>query len=220
MLTQVIVAEDDPAFQDPSKPIGVVYTESQAQELTQRGFRIRRDAHRGYRRVVPSPTPLQILELEVIQNLFLNGTLVIAAGGGGIPVVRVAGQLHGVEAVIDKDLTAAMLADKLDAELLLILTDVPCAFTGYGTPKQQPIGRISNVEGRRLITDGHFAAGSMKPKMEAAVRFADRPGRQVIICNPDSLPAALSGKSGTCVVAAQMDTETNSSGIGIDESKT
>ena len=199
LLTQVEVAADDPAFRNPTKPIGVFYSQSQAEELRQRGFAVIEDAGRGYRRVVPSPVPLEIVELDVIRRLMVTGTLVIAAGGGGIPVVREGGKLRGVEAVIDKDLTAALLADKLDAELLLILTDVPCACRNFGCENQEPIGRIFGDDASQLITAGHFAPGSMQPKMEAAVRFANRPGRRAIICNSSSLQAALQGQAGTII---------------------
>lgn len=199
LLTLVVVDADDPAFRNPTKPIGMFYSRSQAEELRQRGFAVMEDAGRGYRRVVPSPVPLEIVELDVIRQLMATGTLVIAAGGGGIPVVREDGKLRGVEAVIDKDLTAALLADKLDAELLLILTDVPCAYRNFGYENQEPIGPIFVDDARQLIAAGHFSPGSMRPKMEAAVQFADRPGRRAIICNSSSLQAALLGKAGTTV---------------------
>ena len=199
LLTQVVVASDDPAFRNPSKPIGVFYTEKQAEELRQRGFAVRPDSGRGYRRVVPSPLPCEVLELDVIQQLLSQGTLVIAAGGGGIPVVRDDGRLRGIEAVIDKDLTAALLADQLNAELLLILTDVPCAYQDFGSENQQPIKHVATHEASRLIAAGHFAPGSMLPKMQAAAQFANRPGRRTVICNPSSLNAALQGTAGTTV---------------------
>lgn len=199
LLTQVVVAEDDPAFQNPEKPIGVFYSKSQAEELRQRGFAVAEDSGRGYRRVVPSPQPLEILELEVIRRLLEAGTLVIAAGGGGIPVIRRSGKLQGVEAVIDKDLTAALLADQVGADVLLILTDVPCVYENFGTAQQTPIARITRAEAQRLIAECHFAPGSMLPKMQAAVRFADRPGRRAIICGASALHSALLGEAGTHV---------------------
>lgn len=199
LLTQVVVSSDDPAFRNPTKPVGVFYTEAQADELRQRGFDVRADAGRGFRRVVPSPLPKEILQLDVIDQLLSQGTLVIAAGGGGIPVVRENGRLRGIEAVIDKDLTAAVLADQLDAELLVILTDVPCAYRHFGSANQQPIERIPTDEAYRLIEANHFAPGSMFPKMQAAAQFADRPGRRSIISNPSSLHAALQGAAGTII---------------------
>ena len=199
LLTQVVVDADDPAFRNPTKPVGVFYSESQAEELRRRGFAVAEEAGRGYRRVVPSPVPREVPELDVIRQLMASGTLVIAAGGGGIPVVREGRRLRGIEAVIDKDLTASLLADQLDAELLLILTDVPCAYRNFGSADREPIGQVFGDEARQLIAAGHFSPGSMLPKMEAAVQFADRPGRRAIICNSSSLHAALLGEAGTTV---------------------
>jgi carbamate kinase len=127
------------------------------------------------------------------------GVLVIAAGGGGIPVVREEDRLRGIEAVIDKDLAAALLADWLDAQWLIILTDVPCAYRHFGTERQSPLGRISAAEARSLIDEGHFASGSMRPKMEAAVRFAGQSGRQVLICDLPNLDEALAARAGTII---------------------
>ncbi|MEX1230239.1 MAG: carbamate kinase [Planctomycetaceae bacterium] len=199
MLTQVVVDPDDPAFNAPAKPIGPFYSKEQAKELKQRGFDVREDAGRGYRRVVPSPAPQEVVEMDVIRTLFNSGVLVIAAGGGGIPVVREHEQLRGVEAVIDKDFTAALMADQLDADLLVILTDVPCASRNFGSPHQEPIGRIGVNAARQLVAAGEFAAGSMRPKMQGAVQFAQKTGRRAIICNPPSLDAALKNNAGTIV---------------------
>jgi carbamate kinase len=200
LLTQVVVDADDPAFRDPVKPIGVYYSQSAADELQRQGFAVSKDvAGRGYRRVVASPRPCELVGMEIILQLLQAGHIVIAAGGGGIPVVRLDEQLQGVEAVIDKDLTAAMLADQLDAELLLVLTDVPCVYREFGTAQQQPLHRLGTVEARQLIRDGQFASGSMLPKIEAAVQFCDRSGRRTIICDPPSLAAALEGGAGTLV---------------------
>lgn len=199
LLTQVVVAESDPAFAEPTKPIGVFYDQSAADELRQRGFAVREDAGRGFRRVVPSPEPHEIVELEILRMLFDAGVIAIAAGGGGVPVVRRDGKLTGVEAVIDKDLTAALLADQLGADTLIILTDVPCAYRYFRSARQQAIGRIRVDDARRLIAEGHFAAGSMQPKVEAAARFAARAGRRTIICNPPLLAGALRGAAGTIV---------------------
>lgn len=201
LLTQVVVAESDPAFVNPTKPIGVFYDRTAADALQRRGFAVREDAGRGFRRVVPSPEPLEIVELGILRTLFDTGVIAIAAGGGGVPVVRRDGRLTGVEAVIDKDLTAALLAHQLDAELLIILTDVPCAYRYFRSPQQEPIGRISVNEARRLIAEGHFASGSMQPKVEAAARFAVQPGRRAIICSPPLLADALRGTAGTIVAS-------------------
>ncbi len=199
LLTQVIVAESDPAFLNPSKPIGVFYTEEQAELLRRRGFAVREDAGRGYRRVVPSPRPKEVVELEVIRSLLSLGVIVVAAGGGGIPVVRSDSRLRGVEAVIDKDLTAALRADQLQAELLLILTDVPCVYRDFQSAAKQPIRHLTPEAARSLIADGQFAEGSMLPKVEAAAQFARQPGRRAIICNAASLEAALCGAAGTLI---------------------
>ena len=174
LLTQVIVDEHDPAFARPSKPIGPFYNAAQAVQLAQKGFSVVDDAGRGFRRVVPSPEPKEIVDAQVIDNLLQLGVFVIAAGGGGIPVVRNGGRLAGVEAVVDKDLTSALLGELLDAALMVILTGVPCAYRNFGRRDQQPIGRITIDQAQRLIGEGHFAPGSMLPKMEAAVRFARR----------------------------------------------
>jgi len=204
LLTQVVVDASDPAFAEPTKPIGGFYSEAQADELRRKGFQVREDAGRGYRRVVPSPRPLEIIEAPVIRQLLELGIIVIAAGGGGIPVVRCGETLRGIEAVVDKDLTAALLAHQLDARQLLILTNVPCAFRDYGTPRQTPIGRTTPTELRRLMHEGHFATGSMLPKIEAAAQFADRPGRRAIVTSPAELPRALAGSAGTIVEAEHL----------------
>lgn len=202
LLTQVVVSPDDPAFREPTKPIGQFYSAVQARELQRQGFAVREDAGRGWRRVVASPWPTEIVELPVIERLLEWGAIVIAGGGGGIPVVRRSGCLTGVEAVVDKDLAAALLGRALGAELLLILTGVPCAYLDFGSPRQTPLGRIGLERARQLIAQGHFAPGSMLPKMQAAVQFADRPGTRSIVCDPASLVAALKGRAGTIVCDA------------------
>ncbi len=199
LLTQVVVDEDDPAFANPTKPIGPFYSAAQADELRGKGFAVMEDAGRGYRRVVPSPQPREVIEIGVIRALVEMGVFVIAAGGGGIPVVRRGRQLHGVEAVIDKDLTAALIADKLHANSLVILTNVPCAYRNYNTPQQEPIGRVNTFELKQLLEENHFAPGSMRPKIEAAVRYVTRANRRAIICDPPSLARALEGTAGTIV---------------------
>lgn len=199
LLTQVVVDENDAAFENPTKPIGPFYNEQQAEPLRQKGFRVIEDAGRGFRRVVPSPRPREIVELDVINNLLAIGVTVIAAGGGGIPVARRDQRLHGVEAVIDKDHTAALIARQLDAEMLVILTGVPCAFRNFATASQEAIGHIRVDHARKLLAEGHFAPGSMQPKIEAATEFATRPGSRAIICDPPSLAAALIGQAGTII---------------------
>jgi len=199
LLTQVVVDESDPAFANPTKPIGPFYSREQADELASHGFSVREDAGRGFRRVVPSPRPREIIGVQVIEQLLDDGIVVIAAGGGGIPVVRRDEHLHGVEAVVDKDLSSALLGIALDARLMVILTGVPCAYRDFNTPRQLPIGRIGISQARTLLEEGHFAPGSMRPKVEAAIQFAERPGARAVICDPASLEAALDGESGTII---------------------
>jgi carbamate kinase len=201
LLTQVVVDAADPAFQSPSKPIGPYYDAAHARALSEQGFVLREDSGRGYRRVVPSPEPLEVVDVDVVDHLLDMGVLVIAAGGGGIPVVREGDTLRGVDAVIDKDLTAALLARQLEADLLVIVTGVPCAYRHFGTSRQAPILTISAADVRKLAAAGHFPAGSMGPKMEAAARFVSRPGRRAIICDPPNLADALAGRAGTSVHA-------------------
>lgn len=199
LLTRVVVAADDPAFLKPTKPIGPWYAPGQLDEIRQRGYPLIEVPGRGFRRVVASPQPQEILEVDSINALLTSGAVVIAAGGGGTPVIRQAGQLQGIEAVIDKDLTSALLGEQTDARLLLILTDVPCAYQDFNTPQQSPLGRIDIAAARELLDAGHFAEGSMKPKIEAAIRFSSRPGTRTIICNRDVLDQALTGQAGTII---------------------
>jgi len=199
ILTQVVVDHKDRAFDNPTKSIGPYYTTEQAEEVRQRGFPLREEVGRGFRRVVPSPHPCKIVDVDVIASLLRTGVLVVAAGGGGIPVIRDGEQMRGVEAVVDKDLTSALLGELIDARLLLILTDVPCAYQDFNTPDQSPIGRIGIAKAQKLLDEGHFAEGSMKPKMEAAIQFSRRPGCRTIICNLDILDQALKGLAGTII---------------------
>lgn len=199
LLTQVVVDPADPAFANPTKPIGQFYSAGQADEMRQKGFIVREDAGRGFRRMVASPAPREIIEIDVLRMLLEAGVLVICGGGGGIPVVREAGRLRGVEAVIDKDLTSALLGAALGSRRMLILTGVPNAYRDFNTPKQQPLGRLRVAEAQQLLRDGHFAPGSMGPKIEAAVQFASRPGAAAIICDPAGLHEALRGNAGTII---------------------
>jgi len=192
-LTEVVVAADDPAFARPTKPIGPVYTEAQARSVAaEHGWDVAPDGP-DYRRVVPSPQPREIVELDAIETLLDNGSIVVCAGGGGIPVVREGTRLRGVEAVIDKDLTAALLAEELKADELLILTDVPYIERGWGTPASTPIASATPTELREL----DFATGSMGPKVDAACRFVERTGGEAVIGALAELAEVAAGRSGT-----------------------
>jgi len=201
IVTQTLVDRADPAFGNPGKPIGEFYTREQAEERRRVDqWRMIEDAGRGWRRAVPSPRPVRIIEWEVIRHLAAGGYVVIAAGGGGIPVVADdKGLLSGVEAVIDKDLASAVLAAQIGADLLVISTGVEKACLHFGSPGERSIDAMTAAEARRYIAEGHFGAGSMLPKVEACVHFVEaRAGTAVITC-PRCLSAALDGRSGTRV---------------------
>ncbi|MGW3356858.1 carbamate kinase [Streptomyces bungoensis] len=197
LVTHTLVRADDPAFAGPTKFVGQVYSRVTAEKLARaRGWRIARDTT-GWRRVVPSPAPERILETDTVHDLLNSGTLVICAGGGGVPVTADpdTGALTGVEAVVDKDLTAALLAEDLKADFLLILTDVPCVYEGYGTPDQHPLLDATPRE----LRNGGFAAGSMGPKTEAVARFVDNTGALAAIGALDAAQEIVHGRSGTLV---------------------
>jgi carbamate kinase len=197
VLTRVVVAEDDPAFAEPTKPVGPFYASERAHALEQeRGWAVREDANRGWRRVVPSPKPLEVLELGPIRTLLESGTLVVAAGGGGIPVVARDGRHDGVDAVIDKDHASALLAIELAAERFVVLTQVPTVYTGFGTGEQQAVEELVPGHDDGLIES--LPAGSMRPKVEAAFRFVRETGGEALITSSDALAA---GDPGTRVVA-------------------
>jgi carbamate kinase len=192
VLTHVRVAADDSAFDRPTKPIGPFYSDEQGEQLErERGWAMVSDANRGMRRVVPSPQPLEVVELDDISCLADGGAVVIACGGGGIPVVRRGDRLTGVDAVIDKDRASALLARGLEARRLLILTEVPAVFRHFGEPEQEEIRRLSRDEATALLPE--LAEGSMRPKVEAALAF----GRETLITNFDALESALTGDGGT-----------------------
>jgi carbamate kinase len=207
VITQVIVDEHDPDFADPSKPIGRFYDEGALDGLEAHGWAMKADGQgRGWRRVVPSPEPKEIVELPVVAELLTAGVTVIACGGGGIPVLAgAAGSLEGVEAVIDKDLVSALLAIQLKADTLAILTEVEHAYTGYGTAAQSALDELDVNALRALAAAGHFPPGSMGPKAEAVARFVEAGGAQSIITDPEHLEAALDGSAGTRVVAAPVE---------------
>lgn len=201
LVTQTVVDTDDPAFEHPTKPIGPFYDEAEARaRATAAGWQIVEDASRGYRRVVASPEPRTIVEADVINRLIETGVLVIAAGGGGIPVASRHDQLAGVEAVIDKDLSSSLLATLLRADLLIISTDVDQVYLDYGKPTQRPIDDAGIDDMQRYMDQGHFAPGSMRPKIEAALRFLRNGGSEVIITSPDRLLDALHWHAGTHIV--------------------
>ncbi len=199
VVTQVEVSPLDPAFDRPTKPIGPFYTQHEAEKLErEKDFVMVEDSGRGWRRVVPSPTPLAIVEKEAISTLLAANMLVIASGGGGIPVVRDSeGRLSGVEAVIDKDLAAEKLAADVDAQELMILTDVDAVAINWGTPQQEFLGELSLQQARNFQRQGHFKAGSMGPKVEAACRFVENGGETAIIASLSSALSALQGNAGT-----------------------
>lgn len=197
VLTRVVVAEDDPAFDDPTKPVGPFYEADRARQLEkERGWVVREDANRGWRRVVPSPKPLDVLELAPIQTLLASGVLVVAVGGGGIPVVARDGRHDGVDAVIDKDHASALLAVALGADRLVILTQVPAVYTGFGTDDERALEEL--VPGRDDGLIESLPAGSMRPKVEAAFRFVSETGGEALITSSEALGA---GEPGTRVVA-------------------
>jgi carbamate kinase len=203
LLTQVEVDPQDPAFQTPTKPVGPFFDKEQADRLARElGWCMKEDAGRGWRHVVPSPSPRHIVDISLIEALAKRGTIVIAGGGGGIPVVRSPkGVRQGVAAVIDKDLTSAHMAHVLGVKHLMILTAVPKVAINFGTSSQHPLDRVSLTELKRLHAEGHFPPGSMGPKVEAAIRFLEGGGERAIIGHLEEAMAALRGDSGTHVVA-------------------
>jgi len=199
LVTQVVVDENDPSFLNPSKPIGSFYSEEEAKQASlEKGFTMIEDSGRGYRRVVPSPKPVDVVEKNVVKTLVNNGVVVITVGGGGIPVIRKGNALIGVSAVIDKDFASAKIAELLDADYLFILTAVDRVMINYNKPNQKSLTSISVAEAENYITEGHFAPGSMLPKVEAAINFVrDNPERISVIAALENAKAAIDGLSGT-----------------------
>ncbi len=202
VVTQVLVNAEDPAFKNPTKPIGSFMDEATAaQRATGEGWAVVEDAGRGWRRVVASPLPVKILQREVIEAMIGAGFVVIAVGGGGIPVVEdSAGNLVGVEAVIDKDFASALLASSIAADLFLISTAVPQIALNYGKPDQQWLDRISLAEAKQFLEQGHFARGSMGPKVQAIINYLEAGGKEALVTNPENIGRALAGETGTRVV--------------------
>ena len=202
IVTQVIVDKDDPAFENPTKPVGPFYNLAKAQKLRRdRGWVIRKDSDRGYRRVVPSPRPLAIQEMRIIKNMLADSEIVIAVGGGGIPVVREEDRsLRGIEAVIDKDLAAERLAEDINAEVFVILTDVEQVMLNYGDVDEVGIERMTVDEAETCLKEGHFSEGSMKPKVEAGISFVKATGKKTIITALNKASEALAEKAGTIII--------------------
>lgn len=200
VVTQVVVDKNDPKFLAPSKPIGPFYSEEEAKKLAaEKGYSMKEDAGRGWRRVVASPMPVEIIELDAVKCLVDNGFIAITVGGGGIPVIRdEAGDLVGTAAVIDKDLASEKLAEDLDCDVLVILTAVEQVCINYGKPDQKALFALGIDDARKYMAEGHFAPGSMLPKIEAAVKFVEsRKGRKAIITSLDKAVEALAGNAGT-----------------------
>jgi carbamate kinase len=201
VMTQVVVSGDDPAFSNPTKPIGPFFPAGRARRLAKaRGWSVGEDAGRGWRRMVPSPDPLEVVEWPQIEALLRTTDVVVACGGGGVPVTRSDGGLAGVEAVIDKDLAAARLGELVGASRLLLLTGVDRVFLDYGKPTQRPVDVLTVAEARAHLDAGEFPAGSMGPKIEGAIRFVERSGGEAIITSLDCVADALAGRTGTRVV--------------------
>ena len=203
VVTQVLVNEHDPAFESPSKPIGGFMTEAQAQLFKDQGWHVVEDAGRGWRRVVASPKPLRIIEEQSIRHLVAAGGVVIAVGGGGIPVVQnprgELREIRGVMAVIDKDWASGLLAAQLGVDLLLISTGVPQVAIRFNTPQQENLGEITAVQLRQYLNEGHFAPGSMRPKIEAVLDFLDNGGKQALITSPNKIGQAMRHETGTWI---------------------
>jgi len=199
LLTQVKVDPLDSAFRNPTKPVGPFLDESAAKRLSEQNLDVIEDAGRGYRRVVPSPMPLEIIETDTIDKMLSLGIIVIAAGGGGIPVIESEGKLVGVEAVVDKDFASAMLAQDLGADQLLLVTAVDGAYMNFNTKSAEKIRETTTIEMKRLVQEGHFSPGSMKPKVLAAIEYVDTTGNVAVICQAEDLEDALDCNAGTVI---------------------
>jgi len=199
VVTQVLVDKNDPAFQNPTKPVGPFYSEEEAKKFAaEENWAIKEDAGRGWRRVVPSPIPKKIIELSAIKRLVENGFVVVAVGGGGIPVIEKSpGELEGVAAVIDKDYASSLLACELKADLFIISTAVPKAYLNFGKPDQKELDRVNLEEAKRYLAEKHFAEGSMGPKVRAIISFLEKGGKHAIITSPELLAKAVRGETGT-----------------------
>jgi carbamate kinase len=199
VVTQVVVDEDDPAFKNPTKPIGPFLSREEAERRREeRGWKITEDSGRGWRHIVPSPAPVKVIQRHMIRDAARQGHIVVACGGGGIPITTKAdGRYVGVEAVIDKDLTSSVLATDIEADLFIVLTAVPNVFVGFGTPNQRALGAMTLEEIERLRGEGHFPPGSMGPKIDAVIQFLKKGGKRALVTDAASLPLALEGRAGT-----------------------
>jgi carbamate kinase len=206
LLTQVVVDELDPAFSNPSKPIGPFYSKEVAEKKkSELGWEIIEDAARGYRRIVPSPYPFEIVELDAIRHCVSEGFIVIAAGGGGIPVVDKEGVYRGVEAVVDKDRASSLLANKLNLETFVTSTDTDKVYLNFKKPNQLGLDHISLAQAKQYLSEGHFLAGSMGPKIEAAIDFLLNGGKHVIITRPELISEAVNRKAGTHIFSTEEE---------------
>lgn len=203
VVTQVLVDRADPAFSDPTKPIGPFYTEQQARQAERDfGWSVRQDSNRGWRRVVPSPMPQKVIEYEAIRLLIEAGALVVACGGGGVPVALCEqGKIEGIDAVIDKDRASELLAELIGADTLVIVTQVEKVCSGFGTPDQKELDVLTAVEAREMLAAGEFPRGSMGPKIESALKFLAAGGSEVVITDPQHLLAGVEGESGTRILS-------------------
>jgi len=201
VVTQTLVEKNDPAFQNPTKPIGPFYDKEKAEKYRkERGWDVMEDAGRGWRRVVPSPIPVKIIEQDIIKALVNKGITVVAVGGGGIPVIEQEGKLKGAEAVIDKDYASALLAIGIKADLFLISTTVEKVALNFGKPTQKSLDRMTLAEAKKYLEQGHFPPGSMGPKIEAIISYLEHGGKEALITNHENLERALRGETGTRVV--------------------
>lgn len=202
MLTRTVVDEHDKAFQNPSKPIGVFYQENEVNEVKKEhpDWQLVEDAGRGFRRVVPSPKPLSIMEADAIKSLVEKGMTLIAAGGGGVPVIKSGEEIHGVEAVIDKDFSAAKLAELVDADQLIILTAVKYVAINYHKPSQRDLHQVKVAEMKQFFSENQFAPGSMKPKVEAAISFVEKSNKPAVITSLDNISSYLENGDGTIIL--------------------
>lgn len=199
VVTQVLVDPQDPAFDHPTKPVGPFYEKDKIRDFEDCGHVMVEDSGRGWRRVVPSPRPVDIVEAGIIRELVQDGVIVVACGGGGIPVVEEDGNLKGVEAVIDKDLASSLLAAEIGADVVMFLTTVDRVSLNYNTPAHVELDRMTVEEARSYLAEGQFPPGSMGPKIEAAVEFVEQGGERAVVCRPEAVVEALEGRRGTVV---------------------